>query len=243
MGPVSSGPLPTWSISSGPCTVSTDGSCFRTPGYPEFYSGPEANCTLDVDDGGVSQPVALLFSRAGDLQGAMNDQIRVAEMIARVQARPAVVGGDSGGRPMEICFVPAATCTDRASPSQCTGFQCETVLHGEALHLEAERVDGLPCDDGDPLTKDGKCRWDGTCAFPPPPPPPPCTTPASLTGYDVDEVELNPAYFAIRASCAEGYAGTPTVRVCGEGGGEYTLGGCHPPVACQSAISCALPTN
>ena len=178
MGPVGSGPLPTWSISSGPCTVSTDGSCFSTPGYPEVYSGPEANCTLDVDDGGVSQPVALLLSLAGNLAGAMNDQIRVAEMIAMFRAHPPVVGGDNGERPMEICLVPAFTCADRASPSQCTGFQCETVLHGEALHREAERIEGLACDDGDPLTKDDTCRGGESgreCASASPPPPPPPT--------------------------------------------------------------------
>ena len=47
-----------------------------------------------------------------------------------------------------------------------------------------------------------------------------------MTGYEVDETELNPAQFAVVASCAEGYEGIATVAACGEGGGEYTLGGC-----------------
>ena len=47
-----------------------------------------------------------------------------------------------------------------------------------------------------------------------------------MTGYEVAETELNPAQFAVVASCAEGYEGTATVAACGEGGGEYTLGGC-----------------
>ena len=181
MGPVGSGLLPTWSISSGPCTVSTDGSCFSTPGYPEVYSGPEANCTVDVDDGGVSQPFAALFSIAGNLVGAVND-IQVAEMIASIPGigRRLVVGGDHDGpqSPIEFCLVPAFTCADRASPSQCTGFQCETVLRGEALHREAERIEGLACDDGDPLTKDDTCRGGESgreCASASPPPPPPPT--------------------------------------------------------------------
>ena len=47
-----------------------------------------------------------------------------------------------------------------------------------------------------------------------------------MTGYEVAETELNPAQFSVVASCAEGYEGTATVTACGEGGGEYTLGGC-----------------
>ena len=62
-----------------------------------------------------------------------------------------------------------------------------------------------------------------------------CTTPAVLTGYEVDETELNPAQFAVVASCAEGYEGTATVAACGEGGGEYTLGGCSAAAAEEGA--------
>ena len=66
-----------------------------------------------------------------------------------------------------------------------------------------------------------------------------CTTPAVLTGYEVDETELNPAQFAVVASCAEGYEGTAMVAACGEGGGEYTLGGCAeaPPAPVGPAVT------
>lgn len=42
--------LPTFTVRSGPCTTSSDGSCFRSPNYPDAY-GSLQNCEIGVVSG------------------------------------------------------------------------------------------------------------------------------------------------------------------------------------------------
>ncbi|CAJ1339586.1 unnamed protein product [Effrenium voratum] len=66
----------------------------------------------------------------------------------------------------------------------------------------------------------------------------PCKSPTSgpgTAGYMVFETSLNPYEFNVSAICADGYQGTPAVKVCSEGGKTYSLTGCK-------ARSCSPPT-
>ena len=51
-------PLPTFSISTGSCTASTTGACFRSPNYPNNYGGDEA-CTITVSGYGSARATAF----------------------------------------------------------------------------------------------------------------------------------------------------------------------------------------
>eukprot|EP01045_Picozoa_sp_COSAG04_P012330 COSAG04_NODE_827_length_10036_cov_6.659455_5_plen_599_part_00 len=149
--PVGSGPLPTFSISSGPCTVSADGLCLRTPGYPEVYSGPGTHCSASVSGPGAG----VVFDEDGKPDFEADTP---QEVWAEVP-----IGGDHSAPPFEFCFVPAATCDEGASPSDCT-MQCEVVHNDEVVHFESDAPEGTACDDGDPLTKDDSCDDRGVCA-------------------------------------------------------------------------------
>ena len=44
-------PLPTFAVTSGTCTASPDGKCFRSPGYPNNYPD-NSHCTITVHNSG-----------------------------------------------------------------------------------------------------------------------------------------------------------------------------------------------
>ena len=53
-----SSPLPTFSVTSGPCTVTEGGACFRTPNYPDDY-GSSQDCEIAVSGAGFARATAF----------------------------------------------------------------------------------------------------------------------------------------------------------------------------------------
>jgi hypothetical protein len=50
--------LPTFSVTSGPCTVTEGGVCFRTPNYPDDY-GSSQDCEIAVSGAGLVRATAF----------------------------------------------------------------------------------------------------------------------------------------------------------------------------------------
>ena len=56
--PLAPQPLPTFSVTSGPCTVTEGGACFRTPNYPDDY-GSSQDCEIAVSGAGFARATAF----------------------------------------------------------------------------------------------------------------------------------------------------------------------------------------
>ena len=56
--PLAPQPLPTFSVTSGPCTVTEGGACFRTPNYPDAY-GSSQDCEIAVSGAGFVRATAF----------------------------------------------------------------------------------------------------------------------------------------------------------------------------------------
>jgi len=55
-------PLPTFGVTSGPCTVTEGGACFRTPNYPDHYEAPygtPTDCEIAVSGAGFVRATAF----------------------------------------------------------------------------------------------------------------------------------------------------------------------------------------
>ena len=50
--------LPTFSVTSGPCTVTEGGACFRSPNYPDDY-GSSQECEIAVSRAGFAGATAF----------------------------------------------------------------------------------------------------------------------------------------------------------------------------------------